>query len=96
MTGDAAEPGPELPPFHEDHPAMAGVRVLHATQTQQPGTEPDRAFARTGLVYQVIVACAQCGTPQTFEGTVAEIGDEAEVWSRSHQHAVHGKDLPRP
>jgi hypothetical protein len=96
MTDDAAESGPELLPFHEDRPAMAGLRVLQATQTQQPGTEPNRTCARTGPVYHVIVACAQCGTPRTFQGTVAEIGDEAEGWSRSHRRAVYGDDLPQP
>jgi hypothetical protein len=66
---------------------MAGLRVLQATRTPQPDTEPHRTSARIGPIYRVMVACARCGIPQTFQGTVAEIGYEAEIWSRGHQCA---------
>jgi hypothetical protein len=38
-------------------------------------------------IFEVVVACAQCGVRQTFCGTVPEIGDAAEVWQRGHHCA---------
>lgn len=39
-------------------------------------------------VFEVVVACAECGARQTFRGTVPEIGDAAEAWQQRHQCAA--------
>jgi hypothetical protein len=39
-------------------------------------------------IFEVVVACANCGVRQTFWGTVPEIGVAAEVWKQGHQCAA--------
>jgi hypothetical protein len=36
-------------------------------------------------IFEVVVACADCGVRQSFGGTVQEIGVAAEVWKQGHQ-----------
>jgi hypothetical protein len=45
-----------------------------------------------GRIFEVVVACAECGVRQTFWGTVQEIGDAAEVWQRGHLCAAHTRE----
>jgi hypothetical protein len=39
-------------------------------------------------IWEVIVACPECGIRQDFRGTGPEIGDAAEAWKKGHQCAV--------
>jgi hypothetical protein len=40
-------------------------------------------------IWEVVVACPECGTRQTFRGTGQGIGDAAEVWQKGHQCTAH-------
>jgi hypothetical protein len=39
-------------------------------------------------MFEVVVACAECGLRQGLWGTVQEIGAAAEVWKQGHQCAA--------
>jgi hypothetical protein len=39
-------------------------------------------------LFEVVVACAECGVRQTFRGTVPEIGVAAEMWQQGHRCAA--------
>jgi hypothetical protein len=58
-------------------------------------------------IWEVVVACPECGMRQSFRGTGQEIGDAAEVWQKGHRREAHpgerdraapknGKDLKLP
>jgi hypothetical protein len=40
-------------------------------------------------IWEVVVACPECGMRQTFRGTGSEISDAAEVWQKGHQCVPH-------
>lgn len=40
-------------------------------------------------IWEVVVACPECGMRQNFRGTESEIGDSAEAWKKGHQCAAH-------
>ena len=40
-------------------------------------------------IWEVVVACPECGMRQNFRGTGPEIGDAAEAWKIWHQCAAH-------
>ena len=39
-------------------------------------------------IFEVVVACTDCGVRQTFWGTMPEIGAAAEAWKQGHQCAA--------
>jgi hypothetical protein len=44
-------------------------------------------------IWEVVVACPECGTQQTFRGTGSEIGDAAEAWKIGHQCAARSDSV---
>jgi hypothetical protein len=38
-------------------------------------------------LWEVVVACPECGMRQNFRGIESEIGDAAEAWKKRHQCA---------
>jgi hypothetical protein len=36
-------------------------------------------------IWEVVVACPECGMRQPFRGTEQEIGDAAEAWQKGHR-----------
>ena len=39
-------------------------------------------------MWEVVVACPECGMQQSFRGTESEIVDSAEAWKKGHQCAA--------
>ena len=39
-------------------------------------------------IWEVVVACPQCGMRQDFRGTGSEIGEAAGAWKKGHQCAA--------
>ena len=42
-------------------------------------------------IWEVVVACPECGMRQTLRGTEVEILDAAEVWQKGHQRDAHAE-----
>jgi hypothetical protein len=68
--------------------AIAWSGLLEVEVVHLPGADYVRSRSKVPPVYDVRVACPECGTPQTFRGTIAEIGDAAERWSSEHRRAT--------
>ena len=86
MTDDAAWRCPELRPIDA---AIAVSGLLEVEVVHLPVADHARSRSKLAPVYDVRVACRECGTQQTFRGTIPEIGDAAERWSSEHRRAAH-------
>ena len=69
--------------------AIARSGLLEVEVVHLPEADYARPRSKVALVYDVKVACPECGTQQAFRGTIAEIGDAAERWSSEHRRATH-------
>jgi hypothetical protein len=69
--------------------AIAWSGLLEIEVVHLPGADHARSRSKVALVYGVRVACRECGMQQTFRGTIAEIGDAAEIWSSQHRRTTH-------
>lgn len=85
MTDDAAGRCTELQPFYA---VIAGSGLLEIEVADLPGADHARSGSRAAPRYDVTVACRECGTRQTFRGTIPEICDAAERWNSDHRRAA--------
>jgi hypothetical protein len=69
--------------------AIARSGLLEIEVVHLPGADHARSRSKVALVCDVRAACPECGTQQTFRGTIAEIGDAAERWSSEHRRTTH-------
>jgi hypothetical protein len=90
MTDNATRKCPELQPFYA---AIAGSGLLEVGVLHLPVADHPRSRSKVAPVYDVRVACPECGTQQTFQGTIPEIGDAAERWTSEHRRAAHADGL---
>jgi hypothetical protein len=59
------------------------------TQQALAGSEHALAPSHAAPVFHVVIACPECGTQRTLQGTEPEIVTAAEVWQEGHQRAAH-------
>jgi hypothetical protein len=62
--------------------------LLEIGVARLPGAGHARSPSRAASRYDVTVACRECGTRQTFRGTIPEICDAAERWNGEHRRAA--------
>lgn len=86
MADDAARRCAELQSFYA---AIARSGLLDVEVSHLPREDHARSPSRVAASYDVTVACPECGTQQTFRGTIPEIGDAAERWNSEHRRAAH-------
>jgi hypothetical protein len=82
MTDDDANRCTELRPVNA---AITGAGLLEVEVIHLTRADHARSRSKVAPVYDVRVACRECGTQQSFRGTIPEIGDAAERWSNEHQ-----------
>jgi hypothetical protein len=59
--------------------------------TQQALATPGHGLSPSyaAPVFDVVIACPECGTRRTLGGTEPEIVTAAEMWQKGHQRAAH-------
>jgi hypothetical protein len=62
--------------------------------TQQALARPEHALPPSHAVpvFHVVIACPECGTRRTLQGTEPEIVAAAEVWQEGHHRAAHASE----
>jgi len=75
---------------HHDQPGSTVLSRRTVTEDRDSWLELLETRDADATIWDVVVACPECGMRQDFRGTDAEIGEAAEAWKKGHQCAAPG------
>ena len=73
---------------HHDEPGNAVLSRRAMTDDRGSWLELLEIHDADATIWEVVVACPECGMRQNFRGTESEISDSAEAWKKGHQCAA--------
>lgn len=73
---------------HRDQPGNTILSRRTVTEDRDSWLELLEIHDADAAIWEVVVACPECGMRQNFRGTESEIGDSAEAWKKGHQCAA--------